>query len=112
MTNLNDQMEFDHVVRVTASGTVEDANDIYAPGLFDGNLDSVGEGWELLNGFSGQDRYSGPLMHASELIGGGLERYIRDHPGLYVNLVNYLPDEGGEPQEPDNWAVAFRPDSA
>lgn len=97
---LNDVMEFDHVVTVHDDGTVTDGPaGVYAPELFDGE---VGSGWELLDGYSGQYRYSGPIMHASEYIGGDMERDILDTPGAYVALVDY-PSDG---DEPEGWAVA------
>lgn len=106
---LNEIMEFDHVIEVHEDGSITDRPDIYAPELFNDEL--LGEGWKLLNGFSGQDRYAGPIMHQSEFIGGGMERFIRESPGVYVALVNYTTDdEGGEYDEPatDSWAVAYR----
>lgn len=99
---LNDRMEFDHVIEVLPSGEVVDRNDIYAPSLYDGELDA--KGWSLLNGWSGQDRYAGPIMHASEFIGGGMARWILETPGVYVALVDYDDDDDG----PTGWAVATR----
>lgn len=32
------------------------------------------EGWQLVDGYSGQHAYSGPVMHASEQLGGGMAR--------------------------------------
>lgn len=101
-TTLNEIMEFDHVIEVHADGWISDRRDIYAPTLNDGELE--GDEWTLLNGFSGQDRYAGPIMHQSEYIGGGMERYIRETPGVYVALVDYPLDDS----EPDGWAVAYR----
>jgi hypothetical protein len=107
---LNDIMDFDHVVEVREDGSIIDRNDIFAPSLFDDELDT--EGWTLLDGFSGQDRYSGPIMHASEFIGGGMEDYIRQTPGVYVALVAYCsPDEDDEDtgENPvSGWAVAYQ----
>lgn len=101
--NLNDRMGFDHVVEVTESGEVIDRPDVWAPELHDGELSArEGDSWSLLNGWSGQDRYPGPIMHASEYIGGGMERWILETPGIYVALVDY-PSDG---DEPDGWAVA------
>ena len=102
---LNDIMDFDHVVRVDAEGNVTDAKGDWAPSLHDGQLDS--EGWTLMNGYSGQDRYAGPIMHASEYVGGQMAEDILATPGLYVTLVDY-PTDG---DEPDGWAVAHRDDS-
>lgn len=99
---LNDLMEFDHVVRVDDSGNVDHASDVYAPSLSDGELDS--SDWSLMDGYSGQSGYSGPIMHASEFVGGAIERDILATPGLYVTLVDYPSDE----TEPEGWAVAYR----
>lgn len=75
--------------------------DVFAPELFD---EEVSPGWTLLNGWSGQDRYPGPIMHASEYIGGRMAAWILENPGVYVALVSYdLDDLDGEPF---GWAVA------
>lgn len=103
---LTDIMEFDHVIEIRPDGAIVERPDIYAPELYDGEL--ADEGWALLNGFSGQDRYAGPIMHPSEFIGGGMERFIRENPGIYVSLVDYPSDDS----EPDGWAVAYRKDGA
>jgi len=106
---LNDIMEFGRVIEVHEDGSITDAPaGIYAPGLMNDELES-GE-WEMLDGFSGQDRYSGPIMHNSEYIGGAMERYIRESPGIYVALVSYYCSEdggGGEfEDDAEGWAVA------
>lgn len=108
---LNDTMEFDHVIHVHADGTVTDAPDnVRAPELHDGELHQgnpvVGTGgnWSLMDGYSGQDGYSGPCMHASESVGGQMARDILSEPGYYVTLVNYTSDD----DEPEEWAVARR----
>jgi hypothetical protein len=93
-------MNFDHVVRVHDDGTVTDEPHAYAPELCDGEI--VGTGWTLLDGYSGQYGYAGPIMHASEYIGGGMARDILATPGVYVALVDYPSDDS----EPDGWAVA------
>lgn len=98
---LNDIMEFDHVIEVTESREIIERGDVYAPSLNDGLLDD--DTWSLMNGYSSQYGYSGPIMHSSEFIGGRMERDIRDTPGLYVSLVDYLSDG-----ESEGWAVAFR----
>jgi hypothetical protein len=102
MQKLNDIMEFDHVIAVHDDGSVTDALGIYAPSLNGDELEGLS--WELLDGYSGQDRYSGPMMHQSEFIGGQLERDILSRPGYYVALVNYSSDDS----EPESWAVAFK----
>lgn len=101
-------MEFDHVIRVHADGTVTDnLSGVHAPELHEGELmqgGTSGTGWTLMDGYSGQCGYSGPMMHQSEYVGGGLARDIMSAPGMYVTLVNY-PADGSEPTE---WAIARR----
>lgn len=112
MPTLNEIMELDHVVTIVVGsdgvGTAVDApREIYAPELFDNELDS--DRWELLNGYSGQDRYAGPIMHNSEFIGGRMERDIlNDIGGTYVALVsNYPPDDDSDGElVSEGWAVA------
>ncbi len=128
--NLNDVMEFDHVIRVAADGTVTDSPErVY----FDGAVQSVlvnpetwewedeinlPEGWTLLSGFTGQYSYNGPVMHPSEYIGGGIARYILETPGDYVALVmesdcgytqEFCDPEVGCDCEPAGWVVATKP---
>jgi hypothetical protein len=97
---LNDVMEIDHVIRVWPDGTVSEPRDVHAPELFDGE---VGGAWTLMNGYSGQYGYSGPLMHASEFIGGYMALDILKVAGWYVALVNTEPDDS----DPTSWAVAY-----
>jgi hypothetical protein len=91
--SLNSRMEFDHVIEVHADGSVTDT-DLYAPGLYDGEVQS--DDWTLMDGYSGQHSYSGPVMHPSEYIGGRLERDILAQPGFYVALVSYISTEAPE----------------
>ena len=124
--NLNDLMQFDHVIEVLPDGTVIDGHGehgIYAPELETletGDEPDPGEGWELLTGMSGQDRYDGPIFHDSEYIGGGLADYILRTPGVYVALIvswhierdNFDSDEEYaealeiEPYEYQGWVIA------
>lgn len=120
--DLNDAMQFDHPVRVDENGTVHDRLDgVYAPELLmattsDGQILAQHEadyadqarrqGWELLTGWTGQDRYHGVVMHPSEFVGGRLERHIRETPGTYV-VVEVRTDDDDE--QPTGWAVAYRP---
>lgn len=106
---LSEIMDFDHVIEVHEDGTITTGPPhLHAPDLHDDELSSAG--WELLNGYSGQDRYAGPIMHPSEQIGGRMERDIRETPGIYVALVAYYsPDEDDDPDDYDDvggWAVA------
>lgn len=105
--DLNDVMSFDHVVEVHADGTVTDRPDIYAPESFDddrGGIDFAGDKrWTALDGYSGQQSYSGPIMHPSEYIGGSLADDILSEPGVYVAVV--VTDLSSEDAEPSGWAV-------
>mgnify|MGYP006958837834 CR=1 FL=1 len=111
--DLNKIMEFDHVIRVDELGNVtEESFGVYAPSLRDDELDVPD--WSLLDGYSGQSGYSGPIMHASEYIGGRLADDILSQPGYYVALVNYVPEDEDDPDAGDGyieagWAVAYRP---
>jgi hypothetical protein len=98
---LNALMEFDHVIEVHDSGMVSEPTDVWAPELYD---EEVSDGWVLMNGYSGQYGYAGPIMHPSEYIGGDLARDILAEPGVYVALIAKNLDDS----EPDGWAVARR----
>lgn len=102
---LNDIMEFDQVIRVHEDGTITNEDGVYAPSLYEGELDSPG--WKLLDGYSAQDHYSGPIMHDSEFIGGPMEDDIRSTPGVYVAIVSYyFPEKPDEDLGVEGWAVA------
>jgi hypothetical protein len=103
---LSHLMEFDHPITVHEDGTVTDGPaGAYAPDLTDDELSD--DGWELFtHGYSGQDRYSGPIMHNSEFIGGGLARDILDTPGTYVAVVSRY--HGDCEDYLEGWAIARR----
>ncbi len=108
VTQLHDVMDFGHVIRVHADGTVSEPQGMWAPEVdADGTLSQHPDhaGWELLDGYSGQQGYSGPIMHSSEVIAGGLARGILAAPGFYVALVV---EEDADDPSPE-WVVAFRP---
>lgn len=101
-------MEFDHIIYVDSVGiaqTNEMCSRLHAPELHDSTLMADTDDWSLLNGFSGQYGYSGPMMHSSEFIGGGLARHILSNPGYYVALVNYDSDS----DDLTEWAIAYLP---
>jgi len=124
---LNDIMEPSHVIRVLDEHRVTDAEGSYAPELVM-FVDSEGQalpdddlslqeqaksaGWRLLEGWTGQHGYSGPVMHSSKYVGGRLADHILDTPGEYVAVeVSCLPegeDDAFDPDPPAGWAVAFR----
>lgn len=107
MGDLNERMEFDHVVEVLVNGLIIDRNDLYAPECYDdgqGKIDFAGAvGWSALDGYSGQYGYAGPIMHPSEFIGGRMADDIASTPGVYVVVViSDLDDLEGEPS---GWAA-------
>src|SRR5262245_35140668 len=75
-----------------AVATLPHDSGIYAPEVYhddvhdmliDGILHAESLWWEALTGYTGQYGYRGPVMHASEFVGGRLERDIRATPGVY-----------------------------
>jgi hypothetical protein len=117
--DLNDMMEFDHVIRVSPDGTVN-ANpsrdwpltphspESVIETRYDGQImkahedrwaESVrSQGWEPERGWSGQYDYSA-FMHGSEYMGGSLEDHIRKTPGLWVVVVGICLRGGPDPDE-------------
>jgi hypothetical protein len=91
--HLNDIMSFDHVVQSDGNGNITDVPLVWAPEVIDseGTLSQHPDhdGWHVLNGWSGQSFYAGPVMHPSEYIGGGLADFIYSTEGQYVALVVY-----------------------
>lgn len=123
---LDQLMEFGHTIHVHEDGTVTEdgprANEMLlvcldsdggAPDPDQADIDlSLGAGWSLLTGWTGQYGYRGPIMHASEYIGGGLARYILETPGYYCSvIVDGIPEDAGEDVETESvgWAIAYRP---
>jgi hypothetical protein len=118
---LNDIMEFGHVIQVHSDGTVTEPRGIHGPEVVYQELDADGqciddeihdlpEGWALLTGYTGQDSYYGPVMHPSEFIGGGMAKDILAGPGYYVAvIVDGLLPEGVEDDDNNiGWAVAYK----
>jgi hypothetical protein len=123
---ITDLMGFDHVVAVMPDGRVIDTDegfnhlDVHAPEVvidYDGPFaeaqiskehdDAMVEnlreqGWEVLSGYSGQYQYAGPIMHASEFIGGGLEERIREEPGYWVALTVDIHPSEDDPEHEEN----------
>lgn len=110
---LDRAVEFDHVFTVVDSSTITDGPvGVYAPELYwesDGHL--IGDDWELVDGYSGQHGYRGPIMHASETLSGGMARAVLAEPGTYVVLACECAgcddcDNGADSCEPAGWALA------
>jgi hypothetical protein len=118
--DLNDVMEFDHVIRVRGDGTISVPEPhVYAPELHalsdaegshlpetdaDLHRQAREQGWTLEAGWSGQHGYRGPCMHPSEYVGGALAEYIIAHPGLWVAVIVNEED----PDASDTWAILHR----
>lgn len=90
--NLSEAMDFDHVVLILPGGVIDTATGLHAPELpYYESDEQIAEevertGWTLLSGYTRQ-MGGGPIMHASELIGGHLAEHILCNPGLYVAMV-------------------------
>lgn len=98
---LRDMESFDHPFRVTDAGTiVDDVRNVWAPEVFDEEV-SPANVWEPITGYSGQDSYSGPVMHNSEYLGGGMLRDMLERPGVYVCVACYWADVAGITGEDD-----------
>lgn len=125
--DLNAKMTIDHVVYVSEDGTVTDANRAYAPEVncdYSGPFDEAqildeherdmieslkSQGWSVENGWSGQYRYSGPIMHASEYIGGNLAEHVLQTPGLWVAVsVELHPEDEDAESESAGWLLLHR----
>lgn len=118
---LNSVMDFDHVIEVGPEGEVFDVHPdagIWAPEVSissESEPESVrkpfisGDGWSLMSGYSGQWSYAGPVMHASEFIGGKLADDILSAPGYYVAVVVTDADADSDNGDDDTagWAIAF-----
>jgi hypothetical protein len=113
---LSNVMEFDHVIRVHGDGTVSDGIDTpWAPEVtmtvadprhpFVDSQHGLPVPWSLVNGYSGQYGYAGPIMHASEFIGGRMADDILSTPGLYVAVTVTCVDD----DDIAGWAVAHIP---
>lgn len=126
MRELDDRMGFGHVIRVLPDGTANDdvpeGIRVHAPESIDVDSDDDGQisaeddaamvaqvardGWQVLNGWSAQSGYAGPIMHSSEYIGGALAVHILETPGFWVAVTVENIDD---PEHPAGWALLYRP---
>lgn len=118
---LNAMVEFEVPFRVLPGAVIDsDLPGVYAPEVTlevnsDGDplpesedvmiQDLARHGWNVLDGYSGQDRYSGPIMHASETLSGGLARDILEAPGTYVVCAV---DTDDDDDTPAGWIILRR----
>lgn len=122
MENLNEVMDFGHVIEVHEDGTVTEPNVLHYPETVYQTPDSDGQciddevhglpnDWSMLSGYTRQDGYSGPVMHPSEYLGGRLAAHILSTPGLYVSVLvdGQGPDDShGGKDLSIGWGVAFK----
>lgn len=80
---------------------------LYVPSYFDDEID--GSGWETWSqGYTGQDSYSGPVMHNSEYLGGRMAVDLLNDPGVYViTAATWSPIDEINNDEPyiEGWVV-------
>ena len=97
------------VIYSHGDGTISDVSGVHAPEYdTEGGTDPADPaGWDMLRGYTGQWGYNGPVMHASEYVGGALARDILDTPGTYT--VVYVSDLADLDAGPYGWAVAHIP---
>lgn len=106
-TSLEDILDWDHVVEVHANGDITTPNSEWAPTLFNGELDS--SDWTMIDGYSLQYCYSGPIMHDSEGLHWGMCEMILDNPGYYVKVPAYYDDEDNPDESiTEGWALCFK----
>lgn len=106
---LDDAVDFDSPFRVVGDGTIERAEHVFAPEVIhvenEHEPEISGSGWEFVDGYSGQYGYSGPVMHASEFLGGRMAEDVLDQPGVYVVCSVEVLDD---PENPAGWALLRR----
>jgi len=124
MRELNDLMQFGHVIRVHSDGSITEPRGIYGPeemymetldddagSIMQSHEDAYAaeverQGWQLMRGYSGAYLAGRTyIMHPSEYVGGGMEQDIRENPGLYVAITIETLDDSGDAA---GWAVAYR----
>lgn len=119
------RVEFDCPFQVGHSGNIYPSVDgVYAPEVWHDEVSDVligeegwevsEEGWEAFStGYTGQHGYSGPVMHASEYIGGRLADDILTTPGVYVVCaVEVLPEDDDPEPFPAGWIVLRKVDQS
>lgn len=96
--NLSATIEFDSPFTVAPGGNVfHPLFGIYAPSVEHCVTEDIlidSDDWEAFSvGYTGQYGYNGPVMHASEILGGRLAEDILNTPGTYVVCaVEYICD--------------------
>lgn len=120
--DLNGWVEFDSPFEVRelpdyppAQPQVRNKWELHVPSHFDDEIDA--SGWETWSrGYTGQDRYHGPVMHNSEYLGGRMASDLLAEPGIYVlTAATWTPiDEDNDDDEPyyvEGWVVLKKKES-
>lgn len=114
MGKTDELVEFDCPFWVTEHGRIVTGpplRDFHAPEVYqdeDGEVVIEDEAWSSWShGYTGQYMARGSaVMHASESIGGRLERDLLDEAGVYVvTTVEVLPEDGEDDPEPAGWII-------
>ena len=109
---LNGAVEFDTVRSVPQRDIETQIDGFYAPEVSwadDTHHVESGE-WIPVDGYSHQYRYSGPVMHASEYLGGAMADAVLEAGGIYVLVVVEVIDDPNhdysrENPEPAGWIL-------
>lgn len=112
-------MAFDHVFTLHPDGSITEPEGVWAPSVYDDPHADImidDDGWHAITGLTGQDRYHGAVMHASEYVGFGVAGVMwqmaidAEEPVTFTLVtVECLPDDDDDdPPEPAGWAILYR----
>ena len=98
-------VEFYIPFRVSDDGNVTDVRGYVSPDVY---VDSEGfpvhsDDWSTVDGYSHQYGYAGPIMHASEYLGGAMARDVLATPGVYCLAM--VEDSEWPDVDPDGWVL-------
>ena len=107
---LTHRIDLDCPFTVTTCHVITDRHEgLHAPEVCwseDGGLEVQSEEWEAWStGMSNQWGYTGPIMHPSEYLGGGMAQTLLDEPGTYV--ITEV-DDLDDPDAPPGWIMLKR----
>lgn len=116
--------DFDHPFIMDGSvimGGLRDAPGYYAPSVtHDDEHDVLVDGmpladseWSAITGMTGQDRYNGAVMHASEFIGSAIAERMselsEEIPQVFVIVACEVDPTDDDPEpEPAGWVILYR----
>ena len=107
---LTRRIDMDGPFTVTTCHVVTDWHEgLHAPEACwseDGGLEVLSDEWEAWStGMCNQWGYTGPIMHPSEYLGGGMAQTLLDEPGTYV--ITEVVDLD-DPDAPVGWIMLKR----